>query len=199
MRKRGVLWETACWQGSSVFRCPAPRSGSSPELSGSSLQAQATDCWHEQRSWTYLSTRLLPCSVLLHQYAAHRTELAASSQGGGRPEPGCQALKENTTQSFNSHHQELLRGPVKRWFGGTSRQFASFYRLVIWNGSPRGNLECWKLHWNCCGAAQSHLHLTPFCWCNHIPAGVCLPGFSNVKKNYHITSRSHSHLPLVRN
>lgn len=94
-------------------------------------------------------------------------------QAGWGPS-ACQALERNTTQSFNSDHEKLPRGPVKWRFGCASRQFASFYRLVIWNGHPRGNLKCWKLNWYCCGAAQSHLHLTPFCWYNHIPAGVCL-------------------------
>lgn len=99
-----------------------------------------------------------------------RLILASSRQVGGSLKPDCQALEENTTQSFNSDHEKQHRG---RWgFGCASRQFASFYRSVIWNGGPRGNLKCWKFNWYCCGAAQSHLHLTPFCWYNHIPTGV---------------------------
>lgn len=101
-------------------------------------------------------------------------EAARRRQGGGSPESACQAREGNTTQSFNSDHEKQPRGPVKWRFGCASRQFASFYRSVIWKGRPRGNLKCWKLNWYCCGAAQSHLHLTPFCWYNHIPAGVCL-------------------------
>lgn len=103
-----------------------------------------------------------------------RLILASSKQGGGSLKSACQALEENTTQSFNSDHEKQPRSPVKRQFGCASRQFASFYRSVIWNGCPRGNLKWWKFNWYCCGAAQSHLHLTPFCWYNHIPARVCL-------------------------
>lgn len=106
--------------------------------------------------------------------AVRRPVLASGRRGGGSLKPACQALEENTTQSFNSGHEEQPRGPVKWRFGCASRQFASFYRLVIWNVCPRGNLKCWKLNRYCCGAAQSHLHLTPFCWYNHITAGVRL-------------------------
>lgn len=144
-----------------------------------------TDCWDVQRSWKYLCTQL--CLVPMHHSGCVSKQRTSSKlgpcaswswhparQGGGSPKSACQALKENTTRSFNSDHETQPRGPVKWRFGCASRQFASFYRLVIWNGRPRGNLKCWKLNWYCCGAAQSHLHLTPFCWYNHIPAGVCL-------------------------
>lgn len=98
----------------------------------------------------------------------------SSRQGGGSRNTASQALEENTTQSFNRDHEKRPAGPVKWWFGCASRQFASFYRSVIWNGYPRGNLKCWKFNWYCCGAAQSHLHLTSFCWYNHIPPRVWL-------------------------
>lgn len=146
-----------------------------------------TDCWDVQRSWKYFKYTVVSCSrapLGLCQWAANMQPVGAvcrlihaiqQDRVGAAPKSACLSGPERKHHRlFNSDHQTQPRGPVKWRFGCASRQFASFYRLVIWNGHPRGNLKCWKLHGYCCGAAQSHLHLTPFCWYNHIPAGVDL-------------------------
>lgn len=119
---------------------------------------------------------LAPCSSApLEAVGPARAAEVCSWHPPGWVEADWKALEKNSVTSFNSGHEKKPRGPVRWWFGFATGQFASFYRWAIQNGSPRGNLKCGKFYWYCCGPAQSHLHLTPYCSYNHITAvGMCL-------------------------
>lgn len=78
MLKKGVVWVSTRCQGSSVFSCPDPGAALN------SLQAQATDCWHEQRSWTYQSARLLPCSTPAASVCSVRASAGSRQSGWGQ-------------------------------------------------------------------------------------------------------------------